>query len=1228
MELAYKDIEGVIKAEAKNFLTEHPTRRGGIVSLLAQFKSGFDRLKITKVADIFELCPRIDETLEIEPDLAGAILEGRRKIQRALITNLFTKKRQGSFADADANLEFLRQEMLAMEVSKLVDMMRQEKGGMVVDLTWFRTRDRRLYEKVRDLVTDQQTHIYKWSEVKEMLPADLRERFDVKEAMSKEQELLVNIEPYRELAEKLGPEAIAEFLIHMGIVKEREFSKIVGVISDYLGEVKIPAPVLGDIPLIPEGMMKMPSIKRWLFVRMRDHVYRELMRRANGSDNVEVHKGNLVHIRAQIEEMFDLGIAGEGYEEHRDMLKNLLEYYEEVLSMELSSDMVTSLTDKKDKVHFFPSLRQRIAMIELSGVGVATSCMPEEHKNHPRNRKKIVEYFMGKGKTGAAFLAKESLGLKKMLYVCPNVTAEKNLAEQIKDKVDEYYKPGCRPSVGIIRAGMNAEEMEKVLDSDVVIFPYSMMGSSVEETRIVDAVKARNFEIFVIDELHHAKNENGRTATVVQELATEIPGLQENGYIVGLTGNSTPNRPDDFVPYLRWWDPENFADIKSIRAAVNKMGPITFRNIVSDFVLMPDDPEDWEQHVEYQPLRLYPEERAYYDAMVQDDSISDPGKKFNILYRAGMNPNLFIQGKEVESAYLDSLVKTIEKDLASSGKVVVAENILNQGLLRELEGVVGPSLVERVRQRLGDDVEVCVVDGSTPQAERRRIFRDSRDPSKKMVIFAYGDIVRVGLDLSHIKRLVLLGACWNKPELAQLVMRFPRNGVDDFKATLLVPEGTVHEAVLLHAAEKEKENIAFKYGGALTDEQLAKAEMGDFSDKVVVTRGRIFLWSIVRSSTMTDRQKLHAFFTYMDGLSEEDMKLFVEQYGEMFAELYTKVWERGYGGNNGRFVAGLWKQLEDQRILVGSRYADLGAAHLALENTLLALDSKKDRTVFNLDINPFLLEIGKASLKDKKGDGVKPLLQVGSFTDMREIYPDGNFDAVNSSMAIYCTKLSKRTKNLEEDERVKALMEFNRILRPGGVMVLTLPFNACSAEEFANFAIQLQNHFGFEILTEYTGMASSTDQTDDENHFQNYVCVCKKVGGPNLEELELSNLKFTRVKYGKNAGQRPDTPATVTNEESGYIHTKFAINSKAVVCDLAEVTKQRNQEEFLRQVEESRSYLRELYEAHGNSFATVGDEIRGEWMLRGITPIDYGNGQAGFILDDDPNPIRRAIPLY
>ncbi len=748
--LSYDDVEKILIKEAKTLINQSPEVAEEIMSIVYTFNQRFsgDDFKISKISDIFDLCGEVDKKIYLAPELVGVIENSRKKIKNNMIgAFISTERKKEAYGRPEKGIEISKKEKLAFSVSKIIDLVEKDSVvlGGIIDPAWIKNIDTKLYLEIRNLITDRQTGVQKWEKVKEMLPKNLKESFDLTTTMNREKKLMVDVEPYIELAKNLGPEVVAEYLIHIGAIREKEFAKVLNIISEYLGDVKVPKPNFTDISKIPEAMIKLPSIKRWLFIRFRNRIYQELLKMSGGRDLLEIHASSLEKLEENLYKIIK-PFVDEGKKEHKEFVINLIAYFKEAMSLKVPKRMVKTLSIK-GKTHLFPSLRQRIAMLEVRGTGVASVFLSddeeeecneennsEEKKKSSKHRRKILEFFMGTGKTASAFLSKEFVESKKMLYLCPNTSGEKKLAEQIADEVGKCYVDGKIPSVGIISSGIKTEELNKVLNCEIVIFPYSMFGGkSKDGERIVDMIKKRSFDFMVVDEIHMAKKAGKRNTEVVYELATQIPGLYDEGHILGLTGNSTPNRPDDIIAQLRLWDKDTYGNIKSVRAAIRRMGPVSLRNAVAEMILLIDEPQDWEKYLTYVPVNLYEDERKIYEAILQNDQM-DPFEKLRSLYLAAMNPSLFSPVEEVESAYYDALKSTLEGFLETHDKVVVAENNLKKGLLRELSvnGNSAKTLVEKIKADFGPEVEVYIVDGDNKNdAERKAIFKKSKEKGRK-----------------------------------------------------------------------------------------------------------------------------------------------------------------------------------------------------------------------------------------------------------------------------------------------------------------------------------------------------------------------------------------------------------------------------------------------------------------------------------------------------------------
>ena len=289
-----REVQRVITQQAAEFGVARPDLRVDVGRLVLQFNRRFRGVNFNDVSEIFDLCTAADQELSIPKEMGEAIAETRERVLILLIETFYSNKKGGLWGDAEALRQVSNETELAKQVARLIPVVRRGvPEGEGFDQKWIRMQEPELYDRVRELITDRDTRVEKWSLLREMLPADLKGRFEIVQIMSREKALLEKVKPYRDLALKMGPEIVAEFLISIGAVKGTEFSRAVGIMSEYLGRCKVPKPNLNDAANVPEAMLKLPSIRRWMFIRIRNHVYRELVKAEHDSGSVVAHKAAL-----------------------------------------------------------------------------------------------------------------------------------------------------------------------------------------------------------------------------------------------------------------------------------------------------------------------------------------------------------------------------------------------------------------------------------------------------------------------------------------------------------------------------------------------------------------------------------------------------------------------------------------------------------------------------------------------------------------------------------------------------------------------------------------------------------------------------------------------------------------------------------------------------------------------------------------------------------------------
>jgi SAM-dependent methyltransferase len=173
--------------------------------------------------------------------------------------------------------------------------------------------------------------------------------------------------------------------------------------------------------------------------------------------------------------------------------------------------------------------------------------------------------------------------------------------------------------------------------------------------------------------------------------------------------------------------------------------------------------------------------------------------------------------------------------------------------------------------------------------------------------------------------------------------------------------------------------------------------------------------------------------------------------------------------------------------------------------------------VDNLDINPAGLSLAKYNFPEAVG-----VVLQGGISDLTTVKPVNlDYDQTPFSLesshydAVECSFTLNWTNNRQVDEsgfpidaqdiqRVKALSEINRVLKPGGSAVITLPKTALDSSHFEAITKSLEENFGFEIVSNRSGKARATDIGKDVG----WIITAVKVDRTDLDNLEPDSLNL------------------------------------------------------------------------------------------------------------------------
>ncbi len=1136
------------------------TRHDGddLIIEASRFKRVLENSGITEIStpqELFELCDHLGANLEPSPEMQEVVDQTRSHIGAQILGLLAHQQGVGlQVGQTKELMEVHRQRDLSIHVWRLIQLIKTENPD-TFGPKWIQLNNSEIYRDLLRVIRTTKTGINDWEEVKNMLPASIQDRFVLDKTAQASESLVEAIREYKPIADKLGPESLAEFLIAIGKSRHR-FPSLLQIISQYLGRCNTTTVNFDDLPGLPDALLRLPGPRKLVFLQLRNHIYRELKDDWHETADSSLHETSLDTVEAFARSKLD-----DSRQTHLELLNDVIAYWRDVLTIETPDRMPNRIPNKDGKEFPLPSLRQRIAMKEMK-----------------EGRRRMAAFFMGQGKTAAAFLSKEHVGAKKMLYICPT-----HLVGDIRDKhIPKYYKDGEAPTVGTIESGMTGEQITEALEQEVVVLPYSMFGAQRDGQEVTEMVKAAGFDMVTVDEAHNARKPKGLLTETVFDFVNNIPGLYEEGYVLELTGEPVPNTPDDIIPHLRIHDREAFANVNSVKAYLRSEGadPLLLRAAIMDYMILVDEPENWEQYNRIDRFDLYPEERRIYQA-IWSDELLDFNKKQTLLSLALINPNLF-SSEKVESHFLDRCVADTKRHLETYNCVVIGENSYKEGVTqRHPNYPEALSFAEQLAAAFEGEAEVHVIDGNTPRKQRVAILKASKKTDgPKMIILAMSQTIREGLDLSHVHRSGLVEPGFNQPDDAQWIKRFQRENNTDVENTTYVPFDSLFEGILRHASQKAVLCHRFKHGGTITEEDIAHFEVSDLSDEIRIYDGQIWIGSPIMEHMLTPAQKLARILAYLHGRNPVQYEHFINLFGEKFVELYMANWPSSPSANNGRFVAGLFEQLEADGFIKGIEYGDIAAGPLALENTL-GIHPRQDglrRNIRSTEKNPHMLEAGKKLLHIQTGDPtLEPNMSVCGMDNMRDEIADGQLNAVNFAYALHHSHLNTRlTTNTHKDHRVQTLCELNRILKTGGVAIITLPL-IYNTEELLVLQAEL-SHFGFDVLPQYTGVGRSTDEDQNaDTTFENYTITCRKIGTPNLEKVDLKNLKLSRVKREAPVTPKPGQQKTDRREIPSMIHTEFELGKLPLSYKNGTDPDKKIELEYQTSMDKARAFLLDLY---------------------------------------------------
>ncbi len=527
----------------------------------------------------------------------------------------------------------------------------------------------------------------------------------------------------------------------------------------------------------------------------------------------------------------------------------------------------------------------------------------------------------------------------------------------------------------------------------------------------------------------------------------------------------------------------------------------------------------------------------------------------HLYYKKGIDQLIRDHGSEKTQAVWQGVaestkfkkVKEMIKDRLTGGeKVVVYSGHFSKGILREIvDDVTGEAIMEDLYSYLRrefPDVGIGRIDGQlSPNAKNGKVsardkerqrWQDNPDfkillttvPSASLgVDFTINDGVTTGVDIVGIDLPYTHADFW------QMVSRVYRFGqLTPVHVQVVEAVNTID--VGIHGLVDKKEEIQQELLDGVTPDEFARRLFDHSKEK-----------SILVDYITSPKKELERMMYTMRGRGISVNGAYLETVladgktvGETIAELYSKYWEYTYSGHTARLVQQMVDGLRANQTAKFNLIVDAGSGPLVLERTMKQeSEHNEDLKIVSVDMNKHMLENGISELErlgypvDRAAVLNKPM----SETKLKA----ASCDAVVCSLAFHYS-------NSAED-RGKILTEANRILRPDGYYIITLPEGYLTLDQYRAFTKTLRK-FGFEVDKNISGKAKALDHK--EVPYAIWLIAARKVAAPINDSISMEEFRFNFEgpkisRYKGDADSGDDNDKKNKDQERLVKHEEFTI---------------------------------------------------------------------------------------
>ena len=739
----------------------------------------------------------------------------------------------------------------------------------------------------------------------------------------------------------------------------------------------------------------------------------------------------------------------------------------------------------------------------------------------------------GFGKTAEAISAKTALENRFGYDINTLIACPPSVTEHWENEARKWYKKGNQTTSTIIRTQNYGKDLEQARNSDFVIINYPTLSALGDSRSEINRLSEIGFQYGIIDEAHNAKNPESIRSMSVKSL------FDSTEYLAVLSGTPIPNSVLDIYMLLSLLDKDTFpVDQTNPKALLSsfyemfKEDPEFVSRLLNDRMLRRT--ADEYLHTKFPELRqrdlevvLEGEHRDAYLQVYENDDIR-PGSKLWQLVKASIDPNL-VNPKllderlrerhgEMGSNVYDSLDNLVEEVVDNNGKLLLFSD-LKQGV------------VEKLRRRFSKygalvtdgDVSSEKVNGNISKREEIR-KRFQEDPDCKMLLAT--TVMDEGVDLTAATDIVHLTLPYTPAAFDQRNRRAQRIGevqkdcvnVHAIKPQLdsLIP--TITEGIQKLLDDKRR-IVYFLLNDPFS---ITKNDLDEIRNGSSQKSKHLDL--LVRSPF-----NVKGVFSHLSQLKMKGGPGVLKHYNkypeeaENIARLYAAYWDGHYGGNTANLYLKVIRGLEKEGNL--ERKLDIASGPFSLSR-------KIKEPVVNLDLNQFMLNAGR--VLEEGGKMVPGNVAVqGLFHELP--FEDESFDLALNSLSLHMSR--EKSKVGKISEREQALREMNRVLRPNGYALVTLPHTLISPTDEPNFYNGLEQ-LGFEVLP-FSGFYKGPK----DSKFKVYMAGLRKISEPCEKTLDENALQWKMDKeLSKTISRTKDKkkqPVKEQKETEKRINTDF-----------------------------------------------------------------------------------------